>query len=516
MRRSPILSPARQSRRSAFADDSDSEGAASEDAPSYRSNYSGAGTQMSSAGSQRASSLLKYLDDVVEDSVHSSAPPYSGRPLSSSRIRDDLSTISASPSIAASRHSTVSRRTYIWDEEDPKEHMSLSGPTYFTIEDSGRSIGGSVAKSQLTEKVNELKSKISAMKTELSARNDQAKQMQNDFARVKAARSRQEQKVTAVWENRLQSILGEQNDTKKLQIALIEKIEKDIKKLREKESALEEKMKKVEQSKETAIENARNEAKRLRKKAIRQLEADEAQSTSKLIASRVDAMHKSAAQALAPELENVVKEGKDRLHNREREADAARVALAESLRKEADKTFLEFQALCRERYSSSDVDRRANLIGETKLEEARARHESERAALMQRQARDRRALEEEFEASRKSIVESHRAMQISISDSHAQKVKDVSSLHSKELSSLVQRLSDERAELCARLDHEREEYSRRRRAEAAELRSAIERARKEEEARAVEMGLSDILLKLKEASYLLSCWFSSAHCICRR
>lgn len=428
---SPIVSPPRASRDSAFDNDSAS-------LPSYRSS--------ATRQSEKYSTLMRYLDGVADGS--------SGVDASAS-----LSTISASPapSMAGSAVTAKSRRQFVWDE-DPEAMPIHAGPidsslsvTYFSLHEDGP---GSAAGS-LESKVADVKAKVQGMKAELRQRNDLAKQLQSDFARVKAAKERQDQKSREAADKRLGEVRAGHQDSIRQQQALVDKIQKDVKALEEKEAKLLAKLDKLRGDMDASVEAARADVRRGRRREVQQWEADEARSTAKLVASRVDAMHKSAAQALAPELERIVAEGRDALSRREAEADAARRVLAESLRAEGDKKFGEFQKLCRERYSGADGDRRGGLVAETRLQEARSRHEGERVAVIEQFQRERRLVDDEMERSRQVLNDNHGLLLKSIQDAHVQKVNEMTSSHGRERSLLMEQLVADRESLSKELDRDR-------------------------------------------------------------
>ena len=256
-------------------------------------------------------------------------------------------------------------------------------------------------------------------------------------------------------DQKISDVQEEQRDAVKQQQVLIDKLEKDLKALKEKENKLVTKLGKLRAEWDATVEVTRADVRRNRRREIQQWEADEAHNFSKLLASKTDAMHKSAAQALAPELERIVAEGRDELSRREAEGDRTRRELAESLRSEAETKFMEFQKLCRDRYSGSDLDRRNGLVVDTRLREARSRHEVERAAALDQFQREKRAADEEADASKNVVQENHHILLRSIQESHAEKVKDVASAQSREVTMLTEQLVADRDVLSKRLENDR-------------------------------------------------------------
>lgn len=438
---SPIVSPARRSRDSAFE----------VDAPSSRS---------STKQSEKYNDLMNYLDGITRNAASAHG---GGHVVPADK---SMSTISASPAPAAATSSGgASRRRFVWDEEDGDlgpGSVSVYGSvveknvTYFS-DPSATDVAPDTASagSDIESKVHDIADKIKSMKVELREKNELAKLLQNDYARVKAARERQAKKLKDVAEKKIGDAQLEQKEAFRQQQTLVDRIQKDVRALEEKEAKLNAKLVKLRDEWDASVECARAAVRRNRRRDIQQWEADELHSLSKFVAARADAMHKSAAQHMAPELEKVVVEGRDALTKREAEGDKARRQLAESLRMDGDKKFTEFQQLCRERYSGSDDACRARLVAETRIQEAMSRLSGERNALKDRFQRDKRLAAEEFEGRKKVINDSLNEMTHSIQEMHLQKMRDVLSSHNREVSMLSQQLITDREHLAEELEKER-------------------------------------------------------------
>jgi hypothetical protein len=280
------------------------------------------------------------------------------------------------------------------------------------------------------------------------------------------------------------------------QAALTEKVRKDVQLLTEKRAALEEKLKKIESERASALEAAVAEVKRARKRQVTQWEADEAQAIAKYVSSKVDSMHRTAAQALAPELERLVQEGQDALAKREAEADEARRKLADNLRLESEARFAEHQKATRMRYSETDTDRRTSMMIDAKLAELRNRHKLERQSAQERCLKELANLEEEFDASLRIVLENHRAVEKSVAEARVNRVRDTTATQARELSLIAEQLAREREALTTTLEAERVR-------QASLRREALEKLEKDIEARVdagrkmkIEVGLAEIISKM--------------------
>lgn len=522
---SPIVSPSRASRESIFDSDTAS-------LPSYRSAATATSQQ-----SERYQNLMRYLDDAAD-----------GRPSAGGALADEsLSTISASPAPFSASGASRPRRQFVWDEEmdgggaSSRRSVADKSVTYFTMPgggDSDQQQDSGSAASNIESKVRDIKEKVQSMKSELRSKNELAKQLQNDYARAKAARERREDKLRGVSDQRVADVREEQREAVRQQQALLDRLQKDTKTLQEKEAKLVGKLDRLRDEWDATVEAARADVRRRRRREIQQWEADEAHNFSKLIASKTDAMHKSAAQALSPELERVVAEGRDELSRREAEGDRARRALAESLREDAETKFAEFQKLCRERYSGTDVDRRNGLVADTRLRETRSRHEVERAAALDHFQREKSAADEEAQVSRSIAQDSHRVLLRSIQESHTEKLKEVISAQNREVVMLTEQLVADRDALSKRLEKDRgkyptfylvvgcsmicvlglDTYMQAQRDRIARLETAARETLKLEMERASERGLAEVMERLQQVpTRLFSCFVVCLIvCSCRR
>jgi hypothetical protein len=355
----------------------------------------------------------------------------------------------------------------------------------------------------LQQQAAEVKARLKTLKNDLSAQNELAKQLQADYTRAKASRKRHEDKARASWTSKLVAVREGHEEALRSQAALTDKVRKDVQLLTEKKAALEEKLKKIELERESALEAAAAEMKRARKRQVTQWEADEAQAISKLVASKVDSMHRAAAQALAPELERVVQEGQDALAKREAEADEARRKLADNLRLESEARFAEHQKATRLRYSETDTDRRTSLMIDAKLAELRNRHKLERQSAQERCIKELANLEEEFDASLRIVLENHRAVEKSVADARANRVRESTATQARELSLISEQLARERETLTTSLESERVR-------QAALRRDALEKLERDIEARVeasrkmkIEVGLAEIISKMHQVKLFI-------------
>ena len=191
---SPINSPARNGKaKSQHSPRSGSKSVLSYDddcdddapPPSYNEQTDGKSTpSRESRASNAYSNLLNFLDDATASA---------NLPGGHVDVRDDISTISNSMG-SPHRQRAFGTKKYVWDDI-PQDIASVASAqesdtlTYFkapTCITDNHTVGST---STLQTSIEEVKSKVDAMKAELKTRQQQAKGMQSELARLQAAAS---------------------------------------------------------------------------------------------------------------------------------------------------------------------------------------------------------------------------------------------------------------------------------------------------------------------------------------
>lgn len=279
-------------------------------------------------------SLMNYLDNISieEPHVNRNLLP---KPPDDYEDSDDLSTLSYS-----TRSSRNSRR-YIWDTVEPTSSTTdsvtyFAPPSYHSHTTSDNHTQGT-SMSQLTAKIEDIKTKISAMQAELKTKNAHIKDLQTTLTRLQHSCQQKEQRHRNVWNKKISQQQQEHEEAIAKQKTFFSKLGNDVAELEKKVSLLEDKLASTTNS--TAVDDAIRKCESQYNQFAQQWQAEERQSMQKLIQAKTNALQQQAANAIAPQLESLVVNHKQALIALQEKLETERIQKVTSLRQSLDAQF---------------------------------------------------------------------------------------------------------------------------------------------------------------------------------
>eukprot|EP01032_Pedospumella_encystans_P015278 gene15278-17485_t len=336
--------------------------------------------------------------------------------------------------------------SYIWDEwsddEQEQKKDQKDSPLFGGFEigfSDNRSVSslGSPSRgggSTLESVTSEIASKVDKMKKELQTKQQETKQLQQEFARIHAAKERRIDKCRVTQEGRLTTV-REQNAAAVHKLdELHTRLQADVHKLSGQVQGLEERMSLSKAHQMEAIEKTKRDAQKRLQRAKRQWEADEAVRFEKVIKSKSEYLQKQAADSFGPKIDKLVKEGKEKVAQIRDDGEVKLQKLQLSLQADHEKKIAE----CKDRLTeqiTSEIDKVKRTLQRQQEDLVKA-HQIEVTTVQEKYKREKVILDEGHERTQRMESEQAQDALQSISKRETQQIQELLDKQQREISYL--------------------------------------------------------------------------------